>query len=571
MVNQFMRKLPFSLLMLGFAGIGITILLGPAVCSIIAIAQPRVAPEVILLGGTVITLDGRDRIYQALAIAEGKILAVGSAAEIGRLASEQTSIVNLHGRSVLAGFYAAHDHLQQVGEYALFTADLASPPVGEVRNIAGILASLTEREKTTSAGAWIRGSNYDDTLLSEKRHPTRYELDQVSRDHPIWINHVSGHLGVANSRALEIAGITRDTPQPEGGRIHKDTRTGEPNGVFEESSLGLVTKYRPPLSDEQWIEAIRFAAQRYVARGVTTTVIAGGNLAGFRNLPVADQKDFLPLRVVLTSRQTLQGSSDRIRLGGVKLGQDGSIQGYTGYLSRPYFRPPGDDSTYRGYPAHTAEQLADIVQQVHREGRQILTHGNGDAAIDDILSAYRQALKQTPRPDSRHRIEHCQTVREDQLDAMKQLGVTPSFFVAHVYYWGDRHRDIFLGPERAARISPLASARRRGIRFTLHNDSPASPVNPLLLVWCAVNRLTYGGKVLGPEQRIPVIAALRAVTSDAAWQNFEENTKGSIEPGKLADLVVLDENPLSVPPTHLKDINISMTIVGGKTVYESHK
>ena len=210
-----------------------------------------------------------------------------------------------------------------------------------------------------------------------------------------------------------------------------------------------------------------------------------------------------------------------------------------------------------------------MVGELNREGYQIAIHGNGDAAIDDILNAYRLALEQTPRPDARHRIEHCQTVREDQLDEMKRLGVTPSFFVGHVYYWGDRHRDIFLGPERAARISPLASALQRGIRFTIHDDSPTTPVNPLMLVWDAVNRLTLDGKVLGPEQRIPVMAALRAITSDAAWQNFEEKTQGSIEPGKLADLVALEENPLTVSPVHIKDIRISMTIVGGNIVYKA--
>jgi predicted amidohydrolase YtcJ len=209
-----------------------------------------------------------------------------------------------------------------------------------------------------------------------------------------------------------------------------------------------------------------------------------------------------------------------------------------------------------------------MVLEAHRAGHQIGIHGNGAAAIDDIIDAFREAQRQFPRPDARHRIEHCQNVREDQLDAIKELGITPSFFVGHVYYWGDRHRDIFLGPERGARISPLASALKRGIRFTVHDDTPVTPVHPLQLVTVAATRQTTSGKVLGPEQRIPVLQALRAITIDAAWQNFEEATKGSIEPGKLADFVILAENPLTVDATRIKDIRVLETVVGGKSVFK---
>jgi len=208
-----------------------------------------------------------------------------------------------------------------------------------------------------------------------------------------------------------------------------------------------------------------------------------------------------------------------------------------------------------------------MVKKYHSAGYQIAIHGNGDAAIDDILHAYRVAQQEFSRSDARHRIEHCQTPRDDQLDLMKQLGITPSFFVGHVFYWGDRHRDIFLGPDRAARISPLASALDRGIRFTIHNDTPVTPVDPLLLIWCSINRLTKDGQILGPEQRINAFEALRTVTSDAAWQNFEEQSKGTIEEGKLADFVVLQENPLAVDATRLKDIVVLETIVGGETVF----
>jgi len=257
-----------------------------------------------------------------------------------------------------------------------------------------------------------------------------------------------------------------------------------------------------------------------------------------------------------------------LQLGSLKIVHDGSIQGYTGYLSEPYHVPFKGDTSYRSYPRRSREALTQMVKEAHRAGHQIAIHGNGAAAIDDILYAFGEAQREYPRPDARHRIEHCQNVREDQLDRIAELGITPSFFVGHVYYWGDRHRDIFLGPERGARISPLASAVKRNIRFTVHDDTPVTPVDPLQLVSVSATRLTTSGQVLGPEQRIPVERALRAITIDAAWQNFQEDAKGSIEAGKLADLVILADNPLTVEPIKIRDINVLETVVSGKTVFK---
>jgi len=228
-----------------------------------------------------------------------------------------------------------------------------------------------------------------------------------------------------------------------------------------------------------------------------------------------------------------------------------------------------DDDWGKAEELNASDRIVLMVDEAHRAGKQIAIHGNGDAAIDDILFAYEQAQKKTPRSDCRHRIEHCQTVREDQLDKIQELGVTPSFFVQHTYFWGDRHEAIFLGPERAHRISPLQSASDRGIRYTIHNDSPVTPTNPLFCVWSAVNRLSRSGKCMGEAQRIGVVEALRSITRDAAWQNFEENVKGSIEVGKLADFVVLSANPLEVDVLEIKDICIRETIMGGRTVFRA--
>jgi hypothetical protein len=215
----------------------------------------------------------------------------------------------------------------------------------------------------------------------------------------------------------------------------------------------------------------------------------------------------------------------------------------------------------------TPEQLNPLVAELHNAGYQIAIHGNGDAAIDAAINAYRLAQKANPRPNARHRIEHCQTAREDQLDAIAELGISPSFFVSHTYYWGDRHRDIFLGPERGVRISPLKSALQRGIRFSIHSDCPVTPVSPLFCVHAAVNRLTSSGKVLGPEFRLTPEEALRAVTIDSAWQTFEEDIKGSIEVGKLADFTILDRNPLKIAPEQIRNIEVKEVVIGGEKVF----
>ena len=538
-------------------------------------------PDVIYLNGTVITMDARQSEAQAVAVRGDAIVAVGDNNAIEDLAGPDTERVDLEGATLLPGFYAAHDHFPGSGVVALFRVDLNSPPIGEINTMDELVARLSARANETPKGQWVRGRGYDDTLIREKRHPTRADLDRASTEHPIYIGHISGHLGVANSLALEMAGITKETPEPSGGVIRKDPETGEPNGVFEES-MSLVTRLIPPLDENDRLSAIRWAVADYVEEGVTTTVIAHGSTNTLRDLQRARGDGLLSLRVIsMGSKGSLDapspGEADgfvsgfgdtRLKLGAVKVIQDGSIQGFTGYLVEPYYTPFKGDASYRGYPRRERGELVAIVKSLHRAGYQIAIHGNGDAAIDDILFAFREAQKEFPRVDARHRIEHCQMAREDQLDEMQELGITPSFFVGHAYYWGDRHRDIFMGPERAARLSPLKSAVDRGIRFTVHDDTPVTPVKPIQLVWDAVNRITTSGKVLGPAQRISPYEALRSVTIDAAWQNFEEDIKGSIEVGKLADFVVLEENPLTVDPEHIRDIRVLATVVGGETVYD---
>ena len=539
-----------------------------------------IAPDTIWVNGTVVTMEG-ERVVQAVAVLGDLIVAVGSDATVRGLAGPETRVVDLDGRTMTPGFYAAHDHFPGSGRVAVTQVNLNSPPIGGIENMDQLVAALRARAEELPEGQWVSGRGYDDTLLAEQRHPTRADLDKASTTHPIYISHTSGHLGVANSLALELAGVTRDTPDPPGGVVRKDPDTGEPDGVFEESG-GMVSRLIPPPTPEQTMEAYRWAVEDYVEDGVTTAVIAGGGRGSLAGLQRARDAGILTFRIITMMSRGAPGQpsaaeaggmvsgfgDEYLKLGAIKIVQDGSNQGYTGYFTEPYHTPFKGDADYRGYPRRRREDLTTMVKELHETGYQIAIHANGDAAIDDVLHAFREAQLAFPREDARHRIEHCQMVRQDQLDAIAELNLSPSFFVGHVYYWGDRHRDIFMGPKRAAGISALRSSIDRGIRFTVHDDTPVTPVNPLQLVWVGVNRLTKTDQVLGPDERITPLEALRTVTIDAAWQNFEEDIKGSIAPGKLADLVILDGNPLTVDPTAIRDIQVQETIVGGETVYE---
>lgn len=530
-------------------------------------------PDKIFINATVLTFDEQDSTAEAVAIVLDRIVAVGNTNDILQLKGPQTEIIDLHGNTVLPGFYEAHGHFPGSGVLEVQTALLWSPPRGAIRNIPDLLAVLQKKFINTPSGSWITGFGYDPSKLEEKRHPNRLELDQAFPEHPVWLSHNSGHMGVANSKALSLAGITKNSVAPLVGLIERD-EDGEPTGLIQENTH-LIESLIPPLSLEQLTEGITLANRQYVGKGITTAIIAVG--INPRPLTAAYEQGLLNLRLINIPLykpdyvpEQVEYDYGLVKAQGAKLFQDGSIQGYTGWLSNPYHHPYSEDAPlYRGLPILSREELTKAVIAIHSAGRQIVIHANGDAAIDDVIFAIGEAQSQYPRPDARHRIEHAQSVREDQLDRIKELGITPSFFNDHVYYYGDDHRDIYLGEDRARRISPLRSAVDRGIRFTLHNDTPITPANPLHLVHVAVNRLTASGHELGPEYRITPYQALRAITIDAAWQAFEEQDKGSIEVGKLADLVILSDNPLITDASKLEDISIVQTIIGGRVVFNN--
>lgn len=539
--------------------------------------------ETVYMGGEIITMDESNPQAQAVAVKGDEIVAVGSSEEVQRLVGPMTRTVDLRGLTMLPGFIDAHSHFPGSGMSKLFQANLSAPPVGQVESIADLIAELKTKVDDPAFGEWVVGRGYDQTLLAEGRHPTKEDLDKVSETRPVWVGHTSGHMGVANTKALELAGITSDTDDPLGGTIVRDPETGEATGLLQEGAQRLVSGKIPPLSKAQQTAGAKESIKIYTAAGVTTSVIAHGSASALRDLQTWRKDGILPIRFTQMHSGELPTHAQQ---GGmitgfgdkwIKIGPygettyDGSIQGHTGYLKEPYHTlPPGYPKEYRGYSNYTKDDLFDRVRRLYEQGYQLAIHANGDQAIEDLLDAYEAAENEFGRRDDlRLRIEHAQMTTEAQLLRMKELGVSPSFFVTHTFLWGDQHRDIFIGPERAAHISPLQSAGRLGIRYSIHLDSPVAPMSPLLAVWTATNRLTRSGMVLGPEQRVSPLQALRAVTIDAAWQNFEDDIKGSIEVGKLADFVVLRQNPLAVNSTEIKDIEVLRTIVGGKIVYQA--
>ena len=560
------------LILLAFLG-------GLVVLAAIATRPPSAPEHEIYVNGNVLTMDAAGTVSEAVSLREGLIESVGSSEEMLALAGDNTVVVDLRGRTVLPGFIDAHGHFPGSGQ-TVFSADLNSPPIGEVTHLSQLLERLTRLGQTRTDG-WIIGHGYDDTLLAERRHPNRDDLDKVSADRPVAIIHVSGHLAVVNSAALAILGIDAESHDPEGGVIVREPDSDggrRPNGVLEETAARAVWEYTLDLSAMDALRMTTQAAEEYLAAGVTTASAGGMPTTVATLLGFLSQLNQFPQRVALfplfeeVGEQLLNSSATldsfaraRVSVPRVKIIADGSIQGYTGYLSAPYHVPYKGDVDYRGYASVPREILFEQVAGLYERRIQVAIHCNGDASIEDGLDAIEYAMQQHPWPEARPLMIHAQMTREDQIARMAELGVTPSFFSAHTYYWGDRHAAIFMGPERAANMSPARWAQEAGVRFSSHLDTPVTPMLPLQAVWSQVERKSTSGTIIGPGQRIDRLSALRAVTIDAAWQVFMDDVIGSIEPGKDADLVVLSDNPLTAPD--LRSLKVDRTIIAGATVY----
>ncbi|MEK9919762.1 MAG: amidohydrolase [Luminiphilus sp.] len=557
----------------------ISFLAGVAVLIAILVRPPAAPEKALYVNGVVLTMDPLNTVAEAVLVQEGEIVAIGKSSDLMSRVDEDTLVVDLRGRTLMPGFVDAHGHFPGSGQ-TVFSADLNSPPIGEVNNMAELIARLGAFADRRSEG-WIVGHGYDDTLLAEKRHPTRDDLDRVSAERPVAIVHVSGHLAVVNSAGLEILGIDESTVDPEGGVIVRDPLSADgrrPNGVLEETAARAVWEYTLDLGIMDGVKMTTQAAAEYLSVGVTTASAGGMPLSVAKLLGLLSSLNQFPQRVALfplfeeVGEDLLSGAvvldalgDARVSVPRVKIIADGSIQGYTGYLSEPYYRPFKGDAAYRGYPSVPREELFRQVAGLYERRIQVAIHCNGDASIDDGLDAIAAAAQAYPWPEARPLIIHAQMTRLDQIERMAELGVTPSFFSAHTYYWGDRHAAIFMGPERAANMSPARWAQEAGVRFSSHMDTPVTPMLPLQAVWSQVNRESTAGVVIGPGQTIDRLSALRAVTIDAAWQVFMDDQVGSIEPGKRADLVVLSDNPLTA--VDMRSIKVDRTVIDGATVY----
>jgi len=543
----------------------------------------RDASTTVFTGGPILTIDDAMPTAEAVAVRNGVIVAVGSLDAARAAAGRGAQTVDLDGRTLLPGFFDPHGHVSMVGLQARY-ANLLPAPDGQGDDIPA-LQGIT-RDWMNAHEALVRdtqlviGFGYDDSQLKEHRHPTGKELDAISDSVPILFMHQSGHLGSANSAALAAAGVTASTPDPDGGAFRREEGSQQPNGIMEETALFAVMGALFTRLDLQAnLEMIREGARFYSSFGYTTAQDGRSSTDTCRMIAMLAERGELPIDIlsfpdILTSTDVMatplyrRNYVGKYRIGGVKLTLDGSPQGKTAWLSQPYYVPPeGKPASYRGYPAITEQQALDAVELAFRNDWQIEVHANGDAAVDLLIAAVREATHRHGAKDRRPVLIHGQTTRMDQLDDLKALGIVPSLFPMHTFYWGDFHRDSVLGPRRAETISPCHSAVRRGMRFTTHHDAPVANPDSMRVLSATVTRRTRSGDILGPDECVPVDIALKAMTLWAAWQHYEDDRKGSLAVGKLADLALLDANPMTIDPDRLAGIKVQSTWKEGREAW----
>ncbi len=536
----------------------------------------------IFYNAQVVTMDPLLPQAHAVLVDGGKIRGVGTNQEILAQKQPDTRLRDLAGKALLPGFIDPHSHFTAVA-YDLLMVNAKPSPAGPCDSRELLLAAFRKglEDGDWSGGDWLMGMGYDPSAFPDQVGVTRLELDTVSTQVPICCIHASGHIAVLNTLGLQKLGYWGQYSVPAGGTVEQ-LPDGTPSGQITELAYlapEIQAKIQAPGFDRV-LASMKNTARLYASFGVTTGQDARVNQSEYQLLTAAAQAGVLGIdvvgivapetaREVLVPGQTAGGYRNHVRMGGCKIFLDGSPQGKTAWLSQPYYQPPeGYGPDYRGFPIYDDAAVENQIRICLENSWQLHVHCNGDEACEQLIRCYEKALEQTGiRKDLRPVMIHAQTVREDQLDRMAKLGMCVSFFLDHVYFWGDYHYESVLGPDRAQNISPIRWALDRGIHATLHQDSPVLDPNALLAVHNAVNRTTLGGRVLGPGQRLSVEEALRSVTWDGAYQIFEENTKGSICVGKNADLVILGENPLSCDPARLKDIPVLETIKDGKTIY----
>jgi predicted amidohydrolase YtcJ len=560
-------------------GTAVAFLLGSIFLAPFAVAE---SADQIWAGGPILTMDDATPRAEAVAERAGRIVAVGPRDEVMRLAGSGTQVIDLGGRALLPGFVDAHGHIV-LGGFQARSVNLLAPPDGDVTDIASLQRALRAFLKSNRARVrqeeLLAGFGYDNAQLAEQRHPTRDELDAVTTEVPLMVIHQSGHFGVLNSKALERVGFDATTEDPPGGVIRRRTDSREPDGVLEENAFLVAAQHFLSRSGpEATQEMIRVGTEMWARFGYTTAQESRASPASTTALrSVADaggfQIDVVAYPDVLIDREFIRANvstsyRNRFRVAGAKLTIDGSPQGFTAWRDRPYYDPVGHyPPGYLGYPSATAEQVIDAVDWAFANDVQIITHANGEAASDLLIAAIAAATEKYGAGDRRPVLIHGQFQREDQVDAYRRLGVIPSLFPMHTFYWGDWHREHTVGPALADDISPTGWLVARGMRFTSHHDAPVALPDSMRVLDATVTRRARSGDIIGPAHRVDVITALKAMTLWSAFQIGEEADKGSIEVGKLADFVVLSQDPTAIDPETLDQLDVTETIKEGATIF----
>lgn len=530
----------------------------------------------ILLTGGKIWLGQKEGFVEALAISGDKVVAAGSSEEMAALSGPATQVIELAGRLATPSFYDVHTHLAHFG-LGLKNLDLNPRKIDSVTSLLDAVAAAV---KTKKPGEWVIGRGYDHSKLAENRHPTRKELDAIAPDNPVYVVRACGHVGVANSVALDLGGIRYDTPDPDGGSIGR--ADGELTGLLAENARAPVASKQPVPDLDNYVEAIEAGGKMMLSYGITSTMDAAVGMSNgwteFAAYEAAKASGRLPVRVSMcligdkernileeaTEKGYVAGYGDNmLRLRQVKIFIDGSIGGKTAAMKTPYEGTEGD----RGLFCLTQDETDALVKRAHDLGYQMAVHAIGDAAIERILNAFRAAQEANPAPDRRHRIEHCGWLSAEQIATMVELGALPAPQPDFIYYFGDQYVEV-RGKAASDFAYPMRAWIDAGLRPSASTDCPVTPLNPFAGLYAMVTRTTDKGTVLGADQALTMAEALNAYTLESAYASHEEEVKGRLVPGQLADIAVFSQNLFEIAPSEILDTTCEMTLLGGKVVYQ---
>ena len=543
--------------------------LGLPTQSVLAAAAPissQVAPDYVVINAKVFTIDEDQPQAEAFAVKSDRFTAVGSSSDMRNLASSGTEIIDAEGMTVIPGFIDAHSHPSSAGVNELVQVN------ADLRSITEIKEALRQRAAITQEGQWVRAFKYDDTKLAEGRPINRFDIDEVVPNHPVVVGHRGGHTGVYNSMALALAGVTSETPDPPGGRFYRDSN-GVLTGLAAERARYVFNSLIPSDSTrEQRRDGVKLITELMTKAGLTSVHQTGASRNDMIAYQDARADGGMRFRMYLFPRVQLfedlvnagirTGFGDEVlRIGAVKFSADGSASERTMRMSTPFEGRPDD----YGILTMSQEEIHEAVENAHRNDFQIGIHANGDVTIEMVLNAYERVQRLWPRNDPRHRIEHCSLVNPALLQRIKDLGVIPAPFYTYVHYHGNKW--VEYGEEKMRWMFAHSSFLDYDIPVAGASDYTPGPFEPMMALQSMVTRKDFDGRVWGPNQRITIDQAMRICTLNGAYASFEENIKGSITAGKLADFVILADDPHDVDPDNIKNIEIVRTVVGGTTMY----